>query len=510
MPMRTNIRLVAADERGLPATLLVSAVLVVALAFGLKSYFPEGKWAYDFFFRRRFVQWVLLSAFAIGLVHLIRRVLPWLREKRALRQFDDDPSKLTPDTLVGRRWLQLQEARKECGRRNLAQRAKNLADQDEAEVNAAYRLSGDLVQVLPLIGFFGTVFGLSKGLYSSFLATGGTTTKDFAKAIAIAFDNTLLGLALTIILFALQSVLRKREEAGLLRLNLGASELVADAVQEPSKDPLQAAVEGLDATIGKQGAALKALGDQLEATRKALESPSAGVQELIQEQTKAVGGAVLKAVAGEMKADLDRIAGSVASRLEEQANKLADLLGERVPAFAQLPGLAEAVEAELPALKAELGSMSRGIQSISAQITQVSRTSTRPQWEELAAALNSLASALAERDTVMLDRLKALDEARAKLDVVAAETHGAAQAVAGFGTRLDAVPNERRTVEDLAASIKDLAQALAQRESVLLESLQGSLAVHSQELRAEIRQPRTIKFVEATGLPGGDGEAHAQ
>ncbi len=64
------------------------------------------------------------------------------------------------------------------------------------------------------------MFGLSHGLYQSFLATGGTSTKDFAKAIAIAFDNTLLGLALTIILFAVQSLLRKREESLLLQLNL--------------------------------------------------------------------------------------------------------------------------------------------------------------------------------------------------------------------------------------------------------------------------------------------------
>lgn len=213
-------QLVAADESGLPATFAIALVLVAAGSMLLDSTLTKESWTYQFFFKRSFVQWVLLGTFSVGLVHLARRIPEWLREKAALRNFGNGGEIRGAGTLVERRWLQLQMARRVEDRESLQHLSKSLADHDDAEVDAAYRLSTDIIQILPLIGFFGTVFGLSHGLYQSFLQTGGTTTKDFAKAIAVAFDNTLLGLALTILLFAFQSILRKREESLLLRLNL--------------------------------------------------------------------------------------------------------------------------------------------------------------------------------------------------------------------------------------------------------------------------------------------------
>jgi len=366
-------------------------------------------------------------------------------------------------------------------------------------VDAAYRVSGDVVQILPLIGFFGTVFGLSHGLYKSFLATGGTNTKDFARAIAIAFDNTLLGLALTIILFVIQSILRKREEAVLLQLNLKAGDIVAEAVQEPTEDPLQAAIEGLSATMSAHELAIKEHGFELEKSRKVLESPSEGLRDLVQSHTTAVAKSVFQEVALIQKAEQDKIAQLILDKLGEQAKKLLDLVDQRTATLPKLPdGLA--------ALQAELRAIFNVTHSVFDQIAALAKNTTRPQLEELASALRSLGSELAQRDTAMLERLQALDEARTKLDAVAAETHSTAQAVAGFGTRLDAVPEERRTVEGLAASIRELAQVLAQQNSLMLTSLQDSLAAHSREIKTEIRQPRTIRFVEAPHLPDGDGE----
>ena len=111
---------------------------------------------------------------------------------------------------------------------------------------------------------------------------------------------------------------------------------------------------------------------------------------------------------------------------------------------------------------------------------------------------------------MMLERLQAIEETKKKLDAVAAETHITAQTVLDFGSRLDAVPEERRTVVEVAVSIKELAKALAQRDSTMLTSLQGSLEVHSRDIKNEIRLPRTIKFVEASDLPGRDGELQSQ
>src|SRR6185503_18200795 len=430
-------RLLAADERGLAKTVLVAGALVVAFAFCLTALVAKGTWAHDFFFKRSFVQWVLLTAFGLGLVHLVRRLPAWFKERRALRELQRGDQITTADTLVGRRWLQIEAARGEHGLKNLGQSARSLAEHDEAEVDAAYRLSGDIVQILPLIGFFGTVFGLSHGLYQSFLVTGGTTTKDFAKAIAIAFDNTLLGLALTIILFTLQSILRKREDGLLLQLNLQVNDVVASAVQEPTKDPLQAAIEDLHVTVKAQEQAMKDLRVELAKARMTLESPASGIQELILAHTTEVATAVMRQITADQRAEQERTARLLQSRMEEQAGKLLDLVAQRTLAFAQL---GQPLQADVAGIKAKIDDLSATAKLITAEISRPEGTSARPMLQELSAAVQALASAMSQQDTVLMERLQAFEAARTKqLDSVADEARNTAQAVAGFGTRLDAV-----------------------------------------------------------------------
>jgi biopolymer transport protein ExbB/TolQ len=504
---KSDSRLLAADERGLPTTVLVAGGLVAVFAFGLAASVSKNTWWHDFFFKRSFVQWVLLTAFAIGFVHLLRRLPAWLRERRALRDLQNLKNATTADTLVSRRWDQIEAAKNEHGIKTLGQYAKNLAEHDEAEVEAAYRLSGDVVQILPLIGFFGTVFGLSHGLYQSFLATGGTTTKDFAKAIAIAFDNTLLGLALTIILFMVQSILRKREEALLLQLNLRVNDVVASAVQEPVKDPFQAAIEDLRTTMARQQQALNDHAAELEKSRKVLEAPAEGVKELIQAHTTEVATAVFKEMAELEKGRHAQIAQTLLSKLEEQARKLLDVVAQATGAHAQSD---DPMRTHVAEINTTLKVVSSTAQSISSEIASLEKNAARPLLEELSATVKSLLSALSERDRVMLERVQALEETKGKLAALAAETHDTAQAVAGFGTKLDAVPNERQKVQDLCGAIKELATALAQRDSVMLTSLQGALDTHSREIKGEIRRPRTIKFEEAAYLQSRDGEPESQ
>src|SRR5213594_1597053 len=112
-------RLLAVDERGLPTTVLVAGGLVAVFAFGLTASVSNNTWAHDFFFKRSFVQWVLLTAFAIGLVHLLRRLPAWLRERRALRDLQNSQKAITSETLVFRRWRQIEAARREYGLKNL-------------------------------------------------------------------------------------------------------------------------------------------------------------------------------------------------------------------------------------------------------------------------------------------------------------------------------------------------------------------------------------------------------
>lgn len=289
-------RLVAADESSLLTINVLSLLLVTALGLVLNKTLPPDSWPYEFFFKRSFVQWVLLGIFAIGFLHVLWRIPEWLREKNALKVLVRDGETYGAETLVERRWLQIKNAR-EGGRGNMENYSKTLAEHDEAEIDSAYRLSTDIVQILPLIGFFGTVFGLSHGLYQSFLATGGTSTKDFAKAIAIAFDNTLLGLALTIILFAVQSLLRKREESLLLQLNLQ----VGVASQSEADEGVNEGLSSLAAVMRAHNSTLLGHQQELVDLRQTIQDPVAQLASRVSQSVEEGLSTILKSAAEKNK-----------------------------------------------------------------------------------------------------------------------------------------------------------------------------------------------------------------
>jgi len=324
-------RLLAADERRLPVTVLIALALVGWLAVMLQTRLSQDTWFYQFFFKRSFVQWVLLSAFSIGFVHVLRRIPEWYRERKALKILARDGVVKGERTLVERRWLQIEAARADPERGNHGHFAKTLADHDEAEIDAAYRLSTDIVQILPLIGFFGTVFGLSHGLYQSFLATGGTTTKDFAKSIAVAFDNTLLGLALTIILFAIQSVLRKREEGLLLELNLQAS-VAAESSQESQggNGQFKAAVMEFTNALQSYGDTLFYQQEQLVAARAAVVSPVRELAEELKQEAMRGISALRDDMSKQNEAATQRCLQSFSEQLEKIAAELLEGIDQKV------------------------------------------------------------------------------------------------------------------------------------------------------------------------------------
>ncbi|GEM_PF-1615041 len=199
--------------------------LTVILYALLRVVLPVDAWFYTFLFERSLVQWMSIAVFCFGL-HLLflkSRALP--TEQRALAQANWDalvaqPAVAPPSAgMVRRRLTTIAALAAHHSPRFAENTAKEMAAEDAAELNESYALPGEVVQILPLIGFYGTVWGLSKGLYYNFVVQGQDSTNAFASAIGTAFDTTLLALALTIAMSLLQSVVRRTEESLLENLN---------------------------------------------------------------------------------------------------------------------------------------------------------------------------------------------------------------------------------------------------------------------------------------------------
>lgn len=94
------------------------------------------------------------------------------------------------------------------------------AENDEAQIMESYSFSSMLVLIIPLLGFVGTVLGLSGSIGGFGQALGGNTTdiadlvdslKEVTANLEIAFDTTLLALLCALVLQLYQALIRARE-----------------------------------------------------------------------------------------------------------------------------------------------------------------------------------------------------------------------------------------------------------------------------------------------------------
>ena len=229
---------------------LVAFALTVFLFVALRLVLPTDAWFTVFLYERSPTQWLATAMFLFGLDQLFARFRMARGEARKLAAVrwpeslkDDSPAPVAPLAWVDRRLALISEIARHHSPAFTKNAAKELSDEDGRSFNENYVLTTDVVQLLPLVGFFGTVWGLSQGLYNNFVLQGEDSTSSFANAIGTAFDTTLLALFLTILLSILQSVIRRSEQGVLERLDqviekgLVSLETTGGKVLPASNDP---------------------------------------------------------------------------------------------------------------------------------------------------------------------------------------------------------------------------------------------------------------------------------
>lgn len=97
---------------------------------------------------------------------------------------------------------------------------RSQAAQDEAAIDTSYALLQGFVWAIPVLGFIGTVLGLSEaiGQFSNVLGASQDVTqisaalKGVTAGLATAFDTTLVALVAALIVQLLMTIMRKNEE----------------------------------------------------------------------------------------------------------------------------------------------------------------------------------------------------------------------------------------------------------------------------------------------------------
>ncbi len=182
---------------------------------------------------------------------------------------------------------------------DLDQELRLLADDAWERRDGEYGLVRTFIWAIPILGFLGTVLGITVALGSLDLTQLESTGETLAAGLKVAFDTTALALSLVFILYFLQFFSRKQDAA----LALGVSKLV-------------------DSELKGRFIAESELGsrqDELESTRRFLRSIADSFEETIRKQADAWIDAASNAARESAKASLE-----TAERLSETLNKRLD------------------------------------------------------------------------------------------------------------------------------------------------------------------------------------------
>ena len=248
--------------------LALTAVFYAALHAGLLN-FPGG---YGTLIQRYFaghiVEYVETALFFIGVTALLLKLVDIAGQSSLLKQFslNDAPTRLyeVDDVSPVLTWLQSLPARvagsyigkryidslthvERTGSANgLNEELKYLSDLDAVRQQESYGLVRILVWATPMLGFLGTVIGITMALASlnPESMTSGDGIGGLLTGLSVAFDTTALALALSITLMFAQFLLQQVETQLLTSVDLKANEELVGRFETDAdaNDPMAASL----------------------------------------------------------------------------------------------------------------------------------------------------------------------------------------------------------------------------------------------------------------------------
>ncbi|MCL6503462.1 MAG: MotA/TolQ/ExbB proton channel family protein, partial [Pirellulales bacterium] len=239
---------------------LAQAVFRSALLWGLLAalafYAPlrAGLWHHPLlqrYFMGHWVEYVETALFCVGLAALVLKAVDNWFQARALHDplvFIDDTPRSPQELLAALRSLpedrrntllanRLREALEAVVRRGSADRVDQdlqyLAEADAARAQSGYALVRIIVWAIPILGFLGTVIGITLAIASLSPQALEESLPAVTGGLGTAFDTTALALALSMVLMFVQFVVERMETRLLARVDKLAAQRLA-SLMEPA------------------------------------------------------------------------------------------------------------------------------------------------------------------------------------------------------------------------------------------------------------------------------------
>ena len=272
---------------------------------------------------------------------------------------------------------------------------KYLADLDAARAAQGYGLVRFVIWAIPIMGFLGTVIGITVAI-ASLSPTQLENISGVVAGLGTAFDTTATALGLSMVLMFLQFVVDRAEQGLLARVDETAWQALGGRFQSFSGgDGAALAIARLGETMARGSAQL--LDAQEQAWRSLEQTAVGGIRQLLDEagerMTAAIGGS-LESSLSRWGESLARAHDQLASHREERWTSAADSLAEAVRGL-------ERHQQSLSEQTAVLGSVvdaTRDITTLERSLdSNLTRLASTGRFEETLATLAAAVQLLAAR-----------------------------------------------------------------------------------------------------------------
>ncbi|MBI4602192.1 MAG: hypothetical protein HY721_09550 [Planctomycetes bacterium] len=336
---------------------VATAAFLLGVLFGLEPLLADPKPIHDFFFNRTAIQWMTLAVAFFSLIIVVCRAREGRRlavSLRRLRESPSDRSGLAPAAAA--RIERLREARKKGGPAAVAACGKELAERDADELERSYALVSGSIQLMLALGFFGTIYGVSRQLAGTFPNLADITTEElkrclsqFTAALGTALDTTVLAVICGLSASVLVALVHWVESAALRGLDdylsekLGFAGAVPDVAAQASwilEDRLPKVAEALVDKTAESFANL--VSGAVAALKSALEDLARKHMEALEAHDARLAGVLVEKVCGEAAAAVTRAAEADGERtralMTAELSDVKEKLGERPQVLIRYPG----------------------------------------------------------------------------------------------------------------------------------------------------------------------------
>lgn len=218
--------------------------------------------------------------------------------ERWLERLDELPEAAHASRLVGRLSELLERQIRRGNARHLADDLREVATREADDAHDSLQLVRIIVWAIPMLGFLGTVIGITQTLGGLDFSDGSAAVERLKSGLYVAFDTTALGLVLSVVAIFLQFPVERAEQQLLGQIDRRAGELLAAHLPDPAVDGTTAQMTAL--CDGVLAAVQQSLGKQAELWRATIDGAHEHWQNVVSitndELGRSIGDAVGQAI----------------------------------------------------------------------------------------------------------------------------------------------------------------------------------------------------------------------